>query len=470
MEIALLVLTIIILIILAFFVCFAILLVAKNKKQKDFNLNKINEQNKNNFDLLSENLKANIKNIILDETNNLSEKINDKYIKSEDRRVKLFDDFKNSIKENLDLLKQEQGDRFTKLNQNQNSNFTILKDNLTKQNFEAIEKLNQKIDLKLNDIDKKNNEWFENIKRNIDEHFEDKLTKHIKEQFQNIKTSMDEMNKGMTQFETVQKSVIDLNKVFKSNKNIGTYGEFSLSQIFEHVFSDLKDKLWFEQYALDPSSSEKVDFAIKSISVKEEKNGPIEQDIIIPIDSKFPLESWRAYDEKENGSEKSRLFKEFKNNITEKAKSISTKYIKASNNTTPWAIMYLPAETIYLELIKNDHQFVQNIFHNHKIFILGPTSIMAFIYNFSMQKEAHNISKQIDKIRDLFVGVQDTYFKLTKSINESIKGVDGARKKLLTAQSHSDAVMNKINKQAKELSLEKKDIERIKLEASDDEE
>ncbi|MBZ4203376.1 hypothetical protein, partial [Mycoplasma tauri] len=109
MEIALLVLTIIILIMLAFFVCFAILLVAKNKKQKDFNLNKINEQNKNNFDLLSENLKANIKNIILDETNNLSEKINDKYIKSEDRRVKLFDDFKNSIKENLDLLKQEQG-------------------------------------------------------------------------------------------------------------------------------------------------------------------------------------------------------------------------------------------------------------------------------------------------------------------------------------------------------------------------
>ncbi|AIA29689.1 hypothetical protein MCAL160_0177 [Mycoplasmopsis californica HAZ160_1] len=429
-----------------------------------------------NLNVLFDSLNTQVKNIILENLNILKDEINKNNIENEDRRNEKFDELKKIINNNLEgqktkftELNENNTNKFSELKESLNDNFTKLKDNIADQNNKANEVLVNKIEAKITDIDKKNNEWFENIKKKIDEHFEDKLTKHIKEQFQNIKTSMDEMNKGMTQFETVQQSVIDLNKVFKSNKNIGTYGEFSLSQIFEHVFSDLKDKLWFEQYALDPSSSEKVDFAIKSISVKEEKNGPIEQDIIIPIDSKFPLESWRAYDEKENGSEKSRLFKEFKNNITEKAKSISTKYVKASNNTTPWAIMYLPAETIYLELIKNDPQFVQNIFHNHKIFILGPTSIMAFIYNFSMQKEAHNISKQIDKIRDLFVGVQDTYFKLTKSINESIKGVDGARKKLLTAQSHSDAVMNKINKQAKELSLEKKDIERIKLEASDDE-
>ncbi|BBG40738.1 rmuC [Mycoplasmopsis californica] len=429
-----------------------------------------------NLNVLFDSLNTQVKNIILENLNILKDEINKNNIENEDRRNEKFDELKKIINNNLEgqktkftELNENNTNKFSELKESLNDNFTKLKDNIADQNNKANEVLVNKIEAKITDIDKKNNEWFENIKKKIDEHFEDKLTKHIKEQFQNIKTSMDEMNKGMTQFETVQQSVIDLNKVFKSNKNIGTYGEFSLSQIFEHVFSDLKDKLWFEQYALDPSSSEKVDFAIKSISVKEEKNGPIEQDIIIPIDSKFPLESWRAYDEKENGSEKSMLFKEFKNNITEKAKSISTKYVKASNNTTPWAIMYLPAETIYLELIKNDPQFVQNIFHNHKIFILGPTSIMAFIYNFSMQKEAHNISKQIDKIRDLFVGVQDTYFKLTKSINESIKGVDGARKKLLTAQSHSDAVMNKINKQAKELSLEKKDIERIKLEASDDE-
>ncbi|MBZ4203409.1 DNA recombination protein RmuC, partial [Mycoplasma tauri] len=292
----------------------------------------------------------------------------------------------------------------------------------------------------------------------------------IKEQFQNIKTSMDEMNKGMTQFETVQKSVIDLNKVFKSNKNIGSYGELTLSKIFEHHFSGLKNKFWFEQYNIDDSKKEKVDFVIKSKNLVQDKNGSVEQEIIIPIDSKFPLDSWKRYDEEDKSDLKNKLFEEFKNNIFSKAKDIASKYINISKNTTPWAIMYIPVETIYLDLIKNDSEFVQKLFKNQKIYILGPTNIMAFIYNFFMQNNSYYISKQIEKVRDLFIEIQDSYYKLTASMDRSVKQIENAKKTLLIAQNHSDTVINKINKQAKELKLEKTNIKAIKASISEENE
>ncbi|MDP4043192.1 DNA recombination protein RmuC [Mycoplasmopsis arginini] len=368
--------------------------------------------------------------------------------KSEKGKSELDKDNKD-FKENLDISLKE---GFLSIN-------NFLKDESKKQSQEfnsLSNKLNENIDKKINDITDANKKWFEEIKTNIDNHFEDKLTKQINEHFDNIKTSMDEMNKGMTEFSTIQKSVTDLNKAFSTNKYIGNFGEFSLKQIFENHFPDLKDKLWFEQYNINSKNNERVDFAIK-IKQKTMENEEVEQ--IIPIDSKLPLDSWNKYVNETNKELKEKNLKAFRNSIKEMAKSISDKYINVNKKTTPYALMFVPSEFIYSSILQ-EYDFTSKIWRDHRVFILGPTLTTAFIYNLFVQNQNFKVAKDIDKIRGLFVEIQNNYKNINNNIIESLKSVNSASDKIKIAYKNSRLVVEKINKNSKDLNIQKIEIKK----------
>lgn len=375
----------------------------------------------------------------------IEKQINQKFNEIKDLLNNKNQEFKEKLFNNID-------ERFLSIN-------NFLKDESKKQSQEfnsLSNKLNENIDKKIDDITNANKKWFEEIKTNIDKHFEDKLTKQINEHFDNIKTSMDEMNKGMTEFSTIQKSVTDLNKAFSTNKYIGNFGEFSLKQIFENHFPDLKDKLWFEQYNINSKNNERVDFAIK-IKQKTMENEEVEQ--IIPIDSKLPLDSWNKYVNETNKELKEKNLKAFRNSIKEMAKSISDKYINVNKKTTPYALMFVPSEFIYSSILQ-EYDFTSKIWRDHRVFILGPTLTTAFIYNLFVQNQNFKVAKDINKIRGLFVEIQNNYKNINNNIIESLKSVNSASDKIKIAYKNSRLVVEKINKNSEDLNIRKIEIKK----------
>ncbi|WP_369991536.1 DNA recombination protein RmuC [Mycoplasmopsis arginini] len=418
----------------------------RNKQKNNDSLNKQDEiKYKEYFQYFKESSEHLFTKFQGDQKLEIEIQINQKFNEVKDLLNNKNQEFKEKLFNNID-------ERFLSIN-------NFLKDESKKQSQEfnsLSNKLNENIDKKIDDITNANKKWFEEIKTNIDKHFEDKLTKQINEHFDNIKTSMDEMNKGMTEFSTIQKSVTDLNKAFSTNKYIGNFGEFSLKQIFENHFPDLKDKLWFEQYNINSKNNERVDFAIK-IKQKTMENEEVEQ--IIPIDSKLPLDSWNKYVNEANKELKEKNLKAFRNSIKEMAKSISDKYINVNKKTTPYALMFVPSEFIYSSILQ-EYDFTSKIWRDHRVFILGPTLTTAFIYNLFVQNQNFKVAKDIDKIRGLFVEIQNNYKNINNNIIESLKSVNSASDKIKIAYKNSRLVVEKINKNSEDLNIRKIEIKK----------
>lgn len=136
------------------------------------------------------------------------------------------------------------------------------------------------------------------------------------------------------------------------------------------------------------------------------------------------------------------------------AKSISDKYINVNKKTTPYALMFVPSEFIYSSILQ-EYDFTSKIWRDHRVFILGPTLTTAFIYNLFIQNQNFKVAKDIDKIRKLFVEIQNKYKNINNSIIDSWKSVNNASKKIKIAYDHSRLVVDKINKNADDLNIQK---------------
>lgn len=141
------------------------------------------------------------------------------------------------------------------------------------------------------------------------------------------------------------------------------------------------------------------------------------------------------------------------------AKSISDKYINVNKKTTPYALMFVPSEFIYSSILQ-EYDFTSKIWRDHRVFILGPTLTTAFIYNLFVQNQNFKVAKDIDKIRGLFVEIQNNYKNINNNIIESLKSVNSASDKIKIAYKNSRLVVEKINKNSKDLNIQKIEIKK----------
>ncbi|PZW01445.1 DNA recombination protein RmuC [Metamycoplasma auris] len=358
-------------------------------------------------------------------------------------------EFKNINEETTKELKSELNSILLSAitGSNDNSLYNILNKSqieLGNSFFKLEKEIRETIDNKLNQISERNTKEIGNIKDKIDSYFNDKLEKQVANQFKAIQDSMDKMSTGMIEFSTIQESVMNLSKTFSNPKTIGNFGEFTLESILRNQFPTLENKYWFKQYSIGENSSERVDFAIKSVYLED----GFEKEIFIPIDCKFPSKKWSEYIDNKI------QYKEIENEIKTMAKSIKGKYIKENKKTMPFGILYLPAESIYLKVIE-DFNFVSEIFKDLQVLIQGPSTIMAFIYNILIKNQGFMFSKHLEEIKDLFIYIQKNYKNLSNSLSESEKNVNKASESISKATKNANLVMDKLNNQAKKLNIDK---------------
>jgi DNA recombination protein RmuC len=243
------------------------------------------------------------------------------------------------------------------------------------------------------------------------------------EQFQNANKLIAEITKEITEVKEGNKQVLsmteqlsNLEKVLTNQKQRGNWGESSLNLILSNFLSGQNYTM---QYSFQ--NGDIVDAIIRI------------QDKILPIDSKFSLDNYQRCVDSENDDDKKFYAEEFRKDLKLRITETS-KYIRESENTLPIAFMFIPSEAIYYDLlageqsrIKVNTQALLEYAQKQKVFIVSPTSIIAYLHlvlsglkAFQIEENAKLIQK---KVADLGLHIQkfeDGYKKLGNSLSATV--------------------------------------------------
>jgi len=278
---------------------------------------------------------------------------------------------------------------------------------------------------------KNNTEDLNNLKESINNSFNtmsasfNSLSKDVTRDMTQTLTSVNEKVSAFnTQVENLNKSQEGINKILAGVKKYGTLAEFSLASLLKDL---LPSSQFISNVKMKEDTSENVEFAIK-----------LQGDVLVPVDSHFPVERFKAIDDAHQSDDKkamadarTKLAKAFK----DKAKNVNEKYI-VPPKTTDFAIVYAPTESLYKEL--TDYQdpsskelLTQELMKKYKIVIMGPNTLSAYLQSLHMgfqslkvQKGATEIYNHLKTISTRFSKHFDNVIVLRKKLEEAMKVVD----------------------------------------------
>lgn len=316
---------------------------------------------------------------------------------------------------------------------------STLKD-IQSSNFNSMERLRRDNQASL---DKINDTVNEKLQKTLDE--------RVAKSFEMVNSRLEAVHRGLGEMKTVAAGVSDLKNILANVKTRGTLGEIQLGGILSEIFSP---EQFAEQVAVTPRGSEKVDFAVKL------PGGENAECVYLPIDSKFPGDTYAnlidAYNSGDSELLKSRR-KLLENEILRCARSIRDKYINPPY-TTNFAIMFLPFEGLYAEVVNMG--MIERLQRDYSINIAGPSTMAAMLNSLQMgfktlaiQKKSGEVWKILESAKKEFLTFESV---LTKT-RERLRQADEELERLVGTRT------NQINRKLASISLPDSDNENSQL-------
>jgi len=262
------------------------------------------------------------------------------------------------------------------------------------------------------------------IRSTVEEKLEKTLSERLGQSFETVGKQLMEVQKGLGEMQTLAQDVGGLKKVLSNVKMRGGIGEVQLEMLLEQILAP-------DQYAANvktkEGSQDHVEFAIK-LPGKGEGNSPV----WLPVDAKFPKD---VYETLQNAYEASDLIaielaqKGLENTIKSMAKDISQKYVDPPN-TTDFAILFLPFEGIYAEVVRKA-QLLEDLHRNYKIIVTGPTTLAAILNSLQMgfktlaiEKRSSEVWKVLGAVKKEFESFGGILAKAQNSIQSGLNQLD----------------------------------------------
>ncbi len=382
-------LIIIILLVLVLAIQFILLQKGKNNTDKEQVLNNLNELKKNQQELRVEVIKE----------------ISDGHGKNE-----------KTIRESLIQIQESTEKRLRE--DNKNVNETIIS---------GLKNIQEATDRKLSDI-----------QHNMDEKLDKNLHTRLDQSFKQVGERLESLYKSLGELKSLENGVTSLNKTLSNVKARGVYGEM----VLENILANILDKSQYEtNVSTRPRSAERVEFAVK-IPDKENKGY-----IYLPIDSKFPADIYGKVLEAAENADVENLknaINELKTRIRKEAMTIRDKYI-APPHTTDFAIMFLPTEGLYSEVLRIDG-LVEECQEKYKIVIAGPTTLTAILNSLSVGFKYLTVNKKSEEIMKLLGNFKRQFEKFNDLINKTQSKISDAQKVADQLRDRSDMIQKKLDK------------------------
>jgi DNA recombination protein RmuC len=234
------------------------------------------------------------------------------------------------------------------------------------------------MDTKQNELVKSTETKLESIRVTVEEKLEKTLSERLGQSFETVGKQLIEVQKGLGEMQTIASDVGGLKKVLSNVKLRGGVGEVQLALLLEQI---LAPNQYEANVRTKKGSTEPVEFAIKLPGRSEDENSFV----YLPIDAKFPKDTYEhllaAY-ESAMPDDIEVATKNLEMVIKKMAKDIRDKYLDPPN-TTDFAIMFLPFESIYAEVIRRS-SLIDQLRSEFKITVAGPTTLMAILNSLQM--------------------------------------------------------------------------------------
>lgn len=265
----------------------------------------------------------------------------------------------------------------------------------------------------------------ESIRVTVEEKLEKTLSERLGQSFETVGKQLMEVQKGLGEMQNIASDVGGLKKVLSNVKLRGGVGEVQLAMLLEQILAPTQYEANVRTKA---GSNEPVEFAIKLPGKSEDEH----QFVYLPIDAKFPKDTYEhlltAYDNA-LPDEIEIATKNLENTIKKMAKDIRDKYIDPPN-TTDFAILFLPFESIYAEVIRRS-ALVDQLRDEFKITVAGPTTLVAILNSLQMgfrtlalQKRSSEVWKVLGAVKNEFEKFGGLLEKAQKNIQTGLGQLD----------------------------------------------
>lgn len=350
-----------------------------------------------------------------------------------DASKKLNQDTVNSVKLMSDMINQNQ------VNMAENQKFQLQQmENRLKtfsmENEQKLENIRSTVEKKLTYMQKDNNKQLENIRTTVDEKLQNTLENKLNKSFETVSKQLQQVYKGLGEMQNLAVGVGDLKKVLSNVKTRGILGEIQLSAILKEILSP---EQYEENVATKKGSRNVVEFAIKL---------PADDDnfVYLPIDSKFPGDTYAKLVDAMNSGNKEEIevcSKNLLRTIKSEAKDIHDKYISPPN-TTEFAIMFLPFEGLYAEVVNRG--MVEVLQREYKVNVAGPSTMGALLNSLQLgfktlavQKRSAEVWQILNDVKREFDTFADVLEKTQTRLNQANTELDklvGVRTRKIQSQ------------------------------------
>ncbi|MBP0990395.1 MAG: DNA recombination protein RmuC, partial [Oscillospiraceae bacterium] len=288
---------------------------------------------------------------------------------------------------------------------------------------QRMENLRVSMDKKLGDIQADNQKKLDEMRGVVDEKLQKTLDEKIGQSFKAVSERLEQVYKGLGEMQTLANDVGDLQKTLINVKTRGNLGELQLSRILDQIMAP---SLYSENVITKRGSSDRVEFAVK-LPGKSESDGPV----YLPIDSKFPTSAYNALQDAYDSADQESIeqaSKSLEAIIKKCAKDISDKYIDPPN-TTEFAIMFLPIEGLYAEVVRRS-ELMEELQRKYRINVAGPTTITALLNSLQMGFKTLAIEKRSGEVWKLLSAVKKEFGNFAEVLNNAKEKINRANEEM----------------------------------------
>ncbi|MFZ9207615.1 MAG: DNA recombination protein RmuC [Sediminibacterium sp.] len=285
----------------------------------------------------------------------------------------------------------------------------------------------------------------EQMRETVDEKLQKTLNERLGQSFEAVGKQLEAVQLGLGEMKTLANDVGGLKKVLSNVKMRGGIGEVQLAMLLEQILAP-------EQYAANvktkQNSADIVEFAIK-LPGRDDNN----KQVWLPIDAKFPKDVYEQLQTAYDASDLPEIEvaqKNLEQTIKKMAKDISDKYLDPPN-TTDFAILFLPFEGIYAEVVRKA-SLLDDLQRNYKIIVTGPSTLAAILNSLQMgfktlaiQKRSGEVWKVLGNVKTEFEKFGGLIEKAQGNIQNGLKQLDevvGVRTRSIQRQLRDVEVLN----------------------------
>ncbi|MRV71378.1 DNA recombination protein RmuC [Duganella sp. FT92W] len=308
---------------------------------------------------------------------------------------------------------------------------------LTESSARRLLEVRATLEVKMRELQADNGARLEEMRKTVDEKLHATLEERLSASFRQVSERLERVHQGLGEMQQLALGVGDLKRVLTNVKTRGTWGEVQLEMLLEQVLTP-------DQYAKNvetvAGSNARVEFALK-LPGKRDGEAPV----WMPIDAKFPKEQYeRLIDaaERADADGVALAGRELERAVRNEAKTIADKYL-APPATTDFAILFLPTEGLYAEVMRRPG-LADELQRTNRISIAGPSTLMALLNSLQMGFRSLALEKRSSEVWQVLGAVKTEFAKFGDVLATTRLTLEKAARNIETAEVRSRQMARKL--------------------------